>query len=143
MTKPDIEAVRALERFIASQGTPEHLLTFQGILAAHEELYVQMQEKPAPVCTVCEDEIVICVSGDHWHHKDVPAYSHFPTSKSMREFGWTWASEWDEPAGSLQRKPMPQVDWQKWIADLESKIAPVTVWARPLGSLGPWTEVER
>lgn len=166
MTKPDIGAVRALERFIASQGTPEHLLTFQGILAAHEELYAQVnppepadilvpvaeeQEYPTTVvagpaksCARCGVEIQRCIAGDHWHHIGVPVDAHFPEPEGEREFGWIWATEWDvDPTKPMARLSMPQVDWERWVADLESKVAPVRVFARPVGSLGPWTEVER
>lgn len=136
----DIDDVRALERFIASQGTPEHLLTFQGILSAHEKLYAQ--EKPNLLCSTCGKEIVLCVTGDHWHHKDVPVDSHFPTQEKLLEYGWTWASEWD-PESLTPRKTMPQEDWQEWVADIERKIAPVTVWARPLGLMDDWKQVER
>ncbi|MDY0829099.1 hypothetical protein SK224_08150 [Microbacterium sp. BG28] len=41
--RPDIEAVRALEGFIAKDGRGEHLLTFQGILRSHEALREEVQ----------------------------------------------------------------------------------------------------
>jgi hypothetical protein len=42
--KPTVDDVRRLEAFIASTGTPEHLLTFQGVLRSHEELYAASQD---------------------------------------------------------------------------------------------------
>lgn len=42
--RPTIDAVRALERFIVASGNVEHVLTFQGILRSHEELWRQSQE---------------------------------------------------------------------------------------------------
>lgn len=56
MSRPAIEAVRALDRFLAESGTPEHQQTLQGILRSHEALYHAARvEKPDDGVVIIRD----------------------------------------------------------------------------------------
>lgn len=44
MSRPDIEQVRSFEAWLARTAPTEHLLTFQGILRSHEDLYGRVNE---------------------------------------------------------------------------------------------------